>query len=67
MKEKNEELLQRFNATNKLRKQAKKLTRLELIEKNKNINEHIVSNTWYSVNGDIDFEKELNFKFEGTD
>ena len=67
MKEKNEELLQRFNATNKLRKQAKKLTRLELIEKNKNINEHIVSNTWYSVNCDIDIEKELNFKFEGTD
>ena len=66
MKETNKELLQRFNATNKLRKQAKTLTRLELIEKNKNINEHIVSNTWYSVNGDIDIEKELNFKFEGT-
>ena len=50
-----------------MKEKNKKLTRLELIEKNKNINEHIVSNTWYSVNGDIDIEKELNFKFEGTD
>jgi|TARA_R100001377_G_scaffold75422_1_gene51970 hypothetical protein len=49
----------RLREANKLRIDARTLTKWELIDNNPRINEHIISNIWHSVNDIIDLKDKV--------
>lgn len=49
----------RLRETNKLRVDARTLTKWELIDNNPRINEHIINNIWHSVNDIIDLKDKI--------
>ena len=49
----------KLKEVNKLRIDARTLTKWELIDNNPRINEHIISNIWHSVNDIIDLKDKI--------
>ena len=49
----------KLREVNKLRIDARTLTKWELIDNNPRINEHIISNIWHSVNDIIDLKDKI--------
>jgi|TARA_R110000744_G_scaffold176623_1_gene295472 hypothetical protein len=49
----------KLREVNKLRIDARTLTKWELIDNNPRINEHIISNIWHSVNDIIDLKDKV--------
>ena len=49
----------KLREVNKLRVDARTLTKWELIDNNPRINEHIISNIWHSVNDIIDLKDKV--------
>jgi len=49
----------KLKEVNKLRIDARTLTKWELIDNNPRINEHIISNIWHGVNDTIDLKDKI--------